>query len=61
MFIEKHISLQVKFKAYKTMTMPCMLYGSESWNCSRRDFKKFNGLQYTELRSVYGKKWSAKS
>jgi hypothetical protein len=57
---KKHISLKTKINVYKTMIIPCMLYGSESWNCSRRDLKKLNGLQYRQLRSICGKKWSDK-
>lgn len=54
----RHISIKTKIKTYKTTIVPCMIFGSESWNCSRRELQKLNGLQYRQLRSIFGKKWN---
>ena len=52
---KKHLTLKTKVKTYKTMIHPCMLYGSETWNCSNKHLKKLNGLQYHQLRTTCGK------
>jgi len=32
-----------------------MIYGSETWNCGKNDFRKLDGLQYRQLRTITGK------
>lgn len=57
---KKHIKLKTKIKTYKTMIMPCLLYGAETWNCTRAQIAKMNGLQYRQLRTISGKNWKDK-
>jgi hypothetical protein len=57
---KRHISLKTKIKTYRAIIIPCMIYGSEAWNCSKRELQKLNGLQYRQLRTILGKKWSDK-
>ena len=42
------------------MIMPCLLYGAETWNCTRAQIAKMNGLQYRQLRTISGKNWKDK-
>ena len=34
-----------------------MIYSSESWNCTKKEIRKLEGLQYRQLRSIFGKTW----
>ena len=57
---KKHLKLKTKIKTYKTMIMPCLLYGAEIWNCTRAQIAKMNGLQYRQFRTISGKNWKDK-
>ena len=57
---EKHIKIKTKIKTYKTMSMPCLLCGAETWNCTRQQIAKLNGVQYRHLRTVSEKTWRDK-
>ena len=52
---KRHIKLKTKVKTYRTIVIPCMIYGSETWNCGKNDFRKLDGLQYRQLRTITGK------
>ena len=54
---KRHIALKTKNRTYKTMIVPCMIYSSESWNCTKKEVRKLEGLQYRQLRSIFGKTW----
>ena len=54
---KRHIALKTKIRTYKTMIVPCMIYSSESWNCTKKEIRKLEGLQYRQLRSIFGKTW----
>ena len=49
--------LKTNIRTYKTMIVPCMIYSSESWNCTKKEIRKLEGLQYRQLRSILGKTW----
>ena len=34
-----------------------MIYSSQSWNCTKKEIRKLEGLQYRQLRSIFGKTW----
>ena len=57
---KKQIKLKTKIKTYKTKVIPCILYGGETWNCSRKQISKLNGIQYRQLRTILGKNWRDK-
>ena len=37
-----------------------MTYASETWNCGKADFRKLDGLQYRQLRTIAGKTYKDK-
>ena len=57
---KKHIKLTTKIKTYKIIVIPCIHYGAETWNCSRKQISKLNGIQYRQLRTILGKIWRNK-
>ena len=52
---KRHIKLKTKVKTYRAIVIPCMIYGSETWNCGKSDLRKLDGLQYRQLRTITGK------
>ena len=57
---KRHITLKTKVKTYKTVIIPCLIYGAETWNCGKGDFRKLDGLQYRHLRTLAGKTYKDK-
>ena len=57
---KRHIKLKTKIKTYKAIVIPCMTYASETWNCGKADFRKLDGLQYRQLRTIAGKTYKDK-
>ena len=41
---KRHNKLKYKVKTSRTMVIPCMIYGSETWNCGKNDCRKLDGL-----------------
>ena len=37
-----------------------MIYASETWNLGKADFRKLDGLQYRQLRTIAGKTYKDK-
>ena len=37
-----------------------MTFASETWNCGKADFRKLDGLQYRQLRTIAGKTYKDK-
>ena len=42
---KRHLTLKTKIQTYKCMVLPCMLYGSETWNCTKSQIKTLEGTQ----------------
>ena len=40
---KRHLTLKTKIQTYKCMVLPCMLYGSETWNCTKSQIKPLKG------------------
>jgi len=57
---KRHLTLKTKIQTYKCMVLPCMLYGSETWNCTKSQIKTLEGTQYRHLRTICGKSWKDK-
>lgn len=49
------ISKEAKIAVYKTVMVPTLLYGSESWVCQKRHLSKVNAVGMDYLRRVCGK------
>ena len=39
---KRHIKLKTKVKTNRTIVIPCMIYGSETWNCGKNEFTSEN-------------------
>ena len=50
------ISLRTKMQIYQSLVLSVVLYGSESWTCSDKDYAKLNTFHNRNLRSLLGKK-----
>ena len=54
---KKHVKIKTKIKTDKTrkdktMIMPCLHYGAETWSCISKQIAKLNELQYRHLRTT---------
>ena len=41
---KRHLTLKTKIQTYKCMVLPCMLYCSETWNCTKSQIKPLKAL-----------------
>jgi hypothetical protein len=57
---KRHIMLKTKIKTYKSTVIPCLIYSSETWNCGKKEYRKIDGLQYRQLRTISGKTYKDK-
>src|SRR5579871_1309678 len=50
------IGLETKMKLYQSLVLPVVLYGSESWTCTDREYAKLNAFHNKNQRSMLGRK-----
>jgi hypothetical protein len=51
-----HISKKLKFKIYKTVILPVVLYGCEAWSLTFREEHRLRGFENRVLRRIFGPK-----
>ena len=51
------LSKNLKFKIYRTIIMPVVLYGCESWSLTLRGERRLRVLENMVLRRIFGHKW----
>ncbi|KAF1010546.1 MAG: hypothetical protein GAK29_05048 [Acinetobacter bereziniae] len=51
----ENVSAEAKVAVYKSVVLPTLLYGSESWVCKAQHMSKINAVGMDFLRSVCGK------
>ena len=44
-------------KLYKTLVLPVLLYGCETWKVTKGDEKKLDGFQFNCLRTILKIRW----
>ena len=50
------LSKNVKVKIYKTVILPVILYGCETWTLTLREEKRLQVLENKVLRKIFGPK-----
>jgi hypothetical protein len=50
------LSKIVKFKIYKTIILPVVLYGCETWSLTLREEHKLSVFENRVLRRIFGQK-----
>ena len=48
------LSKNLKIKIYRTIILPVVLYGCETWSLTRREEKKLRVSENTVLRRIFG-------
>jgi hypothetical protein len=48
--------IQIKIKIYRTIIMPVVLYGCETWSLTLRDERRLRVFENRVLRRVFGPK-----
>jgi len=48
------ISTKLKIKIYRTIILPVVLYGSETWSLTLREERKLRVLENMMLRRIFG-------
>jgi hypothetical protein len=51
------LSRNVKIKVYKTIILPVVLYGCETWTLTLREEHKQRVFENRALRRIFGPKW----
>jgi hypothetical protein len=51
------LSRNVKVKVYKTIIMPVVLYGCETWSLTLREEHRLRVFENRVLRRIFGPKW----
>jgi hypothetical protein len=47
---------KLKIKIYRTIILPVVLYGCETWSLTLRDERRLRGFENSVLRRVFGPK-----
>ncbi|KAK2173510.1 hypothetical protein NP493_870g01020 [Ridgeia piscesae] len=55
-----HVSMRVKGKIYRAITLSTLLCGAEAWTVCRRQFKKLHAFMMRHLRSIIRITWMDK-
>jgi hypothetical protein len=50
------LSKNVKIRAYKTIILPVVLYGSENWSLTLRDVHRLRVFEKRVLRKIFDQK-----
>ena len=53
----KSISKRTKMKLYKTLILPVLMYGCETWKMTKSDEHVLNMFQNKCLRKIHGIRW----
>jgi hypothetical protein len=51
------LSRNLKVKIYKTIILPVVLYGCETWSLTRREEHRLRVFENRVLRRIFGRKW----
>jgi hypothetical protein len=51
------LSRNAKVKIYKTVILPVVLYGCETWSVTLREEHRLRMLENRVLRGIFGSKW----
>jgi hypothetical protein len=51
------LSRNIKVKIYKTIILPVVLYGCETWSLTLREEHRLRVFENRVLRRVFGPKW----
>jgi hypothetical protein len=57
---KRHLTIKLKAQIYRTIIVPALTYGCETWVWTRDQMAKLEGVQYRFLRSIAGKTWKDK-
>ena len=49
-------SKKLNIKIYRTIILPVVLYGSETWSLTLRDERRLRVFEYRVLRGIFGTK-----
>jgi hypothetical protein len=52
------LSRNVKLKIYKTIILPVVLYGCETWSLTLGEEHRLRVSEYRVLRRIFGPKWN---
>jgi hypothetical protein len=53
------LSTNVKVKIHKTIILPVVLYGCETWSLTAKEEHRLRVLENRVLRRIFGPKWDA--
>ena len=51
------LSKSLKIKIYRTIILPVVLYGCETWSLTLREERKLRVFEKMELRRIFGRRW----
>jgi len=51
------LSKNLKIKIYRTIILPVVLYGCETWSLTLRDKRKLRVFENRALRRIFGPRW----
>ena len=54
----RHLSLATKLRAYNSFVLPVLLYGSETWTCTKELRRRLDAFGTRSLRRILGIRWS---
>ena len=57
---DHNVSIRVKGKIYRAITLSTLLYGAETWTVSRRHVKKLHAFMMRHLRLIMKIRWQDK-
>jgi len=46
----------IKIKIYRTIILPVVLYGCETWSLTLREVRRLRGFEVSVLRRIFGPK-----
>ena len=55
-FDQETISRETKVNIYEAIVLPTILYGSETWTCTDKEYNRLNTVNNKMLRQIVGKK-----
>ena len=56
MSLERHIIQTLKIKTYRTIILPVVLYGCETWSLTLREDRRLRVFENMVLRGIFGPK-----
>ena len=52
----RHLSLETKLRVYNSLVLPVLLYGSETWTCTK-ELRRLDAFGTRSLRRILGIRW----